>query len=297
MLDCLQECLESRCLPHYIMPQSNLLLHEDPSSLKEAAAVVADVRCNIFSKTYNLLRRLQSMDYQSQTYLINLSLQLEDQMTTMQERNLAVEHHRKLLIDIHSVFVGKCKEVIDCLQMMDRQGMEGLINVALCVYQSLLARTLCKLWFIINDDGTNKNALIEKNFNSFVKEEIGALFLYEEILSVAHVFYHNTRKGKESSMAIAMTSAMWQLRDEQMKIAQENVEEANVELKLALDIFKYLKPKDKNMKDYVTEDDIKMLGLDPEELRGSIQELQMQAAMKNVGRPKKTLTKHKCTCC
>ena len=245
------------------MPQSNLLLHEDPSSLKEAAAVVADVRCNIFSKTYNLLRRLQSMDYQSQTYLINLGLQLEDQMTTMQERNLAVEDHRKLLIDIHSVFVGKCKEVIDCLQMMDRQGMEALINVALCVYQSLLARTLCKLWFIINDDGTNKNALIEKNFNSFVKEEIGALFLYEEILSVAHVFYHNTRKGKESSMAIAMTSAMWQLRDEQMKIAQENVEEANVELKLALNIFKYLKQTGKNMRDYVTEDDIRMLGLDP----------------------------------
>ena len=287
MLDRLQECLESRCLPHYIMPQSNLLLHEDPSSLKEAAAVVADVRCNIFSKTYNLLRRLQSMDYQSQTYLINLGLQLEDQMTTIQERNLAVEDHRKLLIDIHSVFVGKCKEVIDCLQMMDRQGMEALINVALCVYQSLLTRTLCKLWFIINDDGTNKNALIEKNFNSFVKEEIGALFLYEDILSIAHVFFHNTRKGIESSIAIPMTSAMWQLRDEQMKIAQENTEEGKVELKAGLDIFKYLKQTGKNMSDYVTEDDIRMLGLDPEELRASIQELQMQGAMKNFGRPKK----------
>ena len=287
MLDRLQECLESRCLPHYIMPQSNLLLHEDPSSLKEAAAVVADVRRNIFSKTHNMLRRLQSMNYQSQTYLLNLGLQLEDQMTTMQERNLAVEDHRKLLIDIHSVFVGKCKEVIDCLQMMDRQGMEALINVALCVYQSLLARTLCKLWFIINDDGTNKNALIEKNFNSFVKEKIGALFLYEDILSIAHVFFHNTRKGIESSIAIPMTSAMWQLRDEQMKIAQEGTEEGKVELKAALDIFKYLKQTGKNMSDYVTEDDIRMLGLDQEELRASIQELQMQGAMKNFGRPKK----------
>lgn len=166
---------------------------------------------------------------------------------------------------------------------------DGSPNVALCVYQSLLARTLCKLWFLINEDGTNKNALIEKNFNCFVKEEIGGLFLYEEILSVAHFFYHNTRKGKESSMAIPMTSAMWQLRDEQMKIAQENVEEANVELKLALNIFKYLKQTGKNMRDYVTEDDIRMLGLDPaaEERRALIQELQMQGAMKNVGRPKK----------
>ena len=146
-----------------------------------------------------------------------------------------------------------------------------VINVALCVYQSLLARTLCKLWFLINEDGTNKNALIEKNFNSFVKEETGGLFLYEEILSVAHVFYHNTKKGKESSMAIPITSAMWQLRDKQTKIAQENVEEANVELKQALSIFEYLKQTGKNMNDYVTEDG--MLGLDPEELRASIQEL------------------------
>ena len=88
-------------------------------------------------------------------------------------------------------------------------------------------------------------------------------------------------------MAIPMTSAMWQLRDEQMKIAQENFEEANVELKLALNIFKYLKQIGKNMRDYVTEDDIRMLGLDPEERRALIQELQMRGAMKNVGRPKK----------
>ena len=283
MLDRLQEYLESRCLPHYIIPQSNLLLNEDPSSLKEAAAVVADVRCNIFSKTYNLLRRLQSMNYQSQTYFINLGLQLEDQMTTMQERNLAVEGHRKLLVDIHSVFVDKCKVVIDCLLAMDRHGIEEMVNVALCVYQSLLARTLCKLWFLINDDGTN-NALIEKNFNSFVKEEIGGLFSYGYIVSVAHVFFHNTRKGIESSKAIPMTGAMWQLRDEQMKIAQENIEEANAQLK---PVINYLKQTGTNMNDYVTEDDIRMLGLDPEELRASIRELQMQGGMKNVGRPKK----------
>ena len=277
MLDRPQECLESRCLPHYIMPQSNLLLHEDPSSLKEAAAVVADVRRNIFSKTYNLLRRLQSMNYQSQTYLINLGLQLEDQMTAMQDRNLAVEDHRKLLIDIHSFFVGKCKEVIDCLLAMDRHGIEEMVNVALCVYQSLLARTLCKLWFLNNEDGTNKNALNEENFNSFVREEIGGLFMYEEFLSIAHVFFHNTRKGIESSIAIPMTSAMWQLRDEQMKIAQENIEEANVALKPAVDLYKYMIQTGKNINDYVTEDDIRMIGLDPEELRACLSELQFDA--------------------
>ena len=69
MLDRLQECLESRHLPHYIMPQSNLLMYKDPSRLKEAAVQVAEVRCNILSKTFNLLRKLQSLTFQSQTYL------------------------------------------------------------------------------------------------------------------------------------------------------------------------------------------------------------------------------------
>jgi len=35
MLDRLQECLEKRHLPHYIMPQSNPLKYEDPSRLNE----------------------------------------------------------------------------------------------------------------------------------------------------------------------------------------------------------------------------------------------------------------------
>ena len=287
MLDRLQECIESRCLPHYIMPQSNLLLHEDPSSLKEAGAVVADVRRNIFSKTYNQLRRLQSINYQLQTYLINFGLQLEDQMTTMQDRNLAVEDHRKLLIDIHSFFVGKCKEVIDCLLAMDRHGIEEMVNVALCVHQSLLARTLCKLWSLNNEDCTNKNALNEENFNSFVREEIGGIFMYEEFLSIAaHVFFHNTRKGIESSIAIPMTSAMWQLREEQIKITQENIEEANVALKPVVDLYKYMIQTGKNKNDYVTEDGIRMIGLDPEELRACLSELQFDAKS-SVGEPKK----------
>ena len=70
--------------------------------------------------------------YHSHAYHTNLGLQ----MTTMQERSLAVEDHRKLLIDIHSVFVGKCKEVIDCLQMMDRQ-------MRLCMFTSHYSRERC----------------------------------------------------------------------------------------------------------------------------------------------------------
>jgi len=104
MLDRLQECLEKHHLPHYIMPQSNLLKYEAPSRLNEAAVVVAEVRRNILPKTVNLLRRLHSMTYQSQTYLQNTGLQLEDHILKMQDRSLSEEDHRELLKAMFSVF-------------------------------------------------------------------------------------------------------------------------------------------------------------------------------------------------
>ena len=50
MLDCLQKCLEDQTLPHYIVPQSNLLQYEDPAKLVEAAAIVSDVRKNTIAE-------------------------------------------------------------------------------------------------------------------------------------------------------------------------------------------------------------------------------------------------------
>ena len=233
MLDRLQECLEAHHLPHYIMPQSNLLMYEDPSRLKEAAIIVADVRSNILPKTYSLLRRLQSMTYQSQTYLQDLGLQLEDHLLRMQDRSLPDKDNRELLRATHSVFVRKCKEVVKCLRGIsptDRLGIEKMINIALCVYQSILARNLCKLWFL-NTESSNHKALNEKEFKSFVKREAEGLSLYEDFLAVALFFFERARKGVESSLAIPSTSVMRQLREEHMKIAQENIEEANAELK------------------------------------------------------------------
>ena len=112
MLDRLQECLESRHLPHYIMPQSNLLMYKDPSRLKEAAVQVGEVRCNILSKTFNLLRKLQSLTFQSQTYLKNVGLQLAEHLTKTKDKSLLKEDRIKLSRAIRSIFVGKCKDVV-----------------------------------------------------------------------------------------------------------------------------------------------------------------------------------------
>ena len=241
MLDRLQEYLEAHHLPHYIMPQSNLLMYEDSAKLKEAAKIVAAVRKSILPKTFGILRRLQSLAYQSQTYLQNLGSQLEGALLRMQDENLPKEEHTELLREVYTFFVGKCKEVIACLQRItypERQETEKSINVSLYCYQSLLARNLSKLWFLMDNRSKSTKSLDEDGFKKFVKEEVVDLCLDENFLSVALIFFDHVKKGVESSHAIPTTRFMGLLKEEQMKIAQEDVEEAKAPFRVVLDWLK-----------------------------------------------------------
>ena len=243
MLDRLQECLESRHLPHYIMPQSNLLMYKDPSGLKEAAVQVAEVRCNILSKTFNLLRKLQSLTFQSQTYLKNVGLQLEEKLAKMDDKFLSKEDRIKLSSAVRSVFVGKCKDVVASLQQissMERDNIDMLrvINTSLYAYQSILARNFCALWFLDSSESDNRKVPEEEEFNTFVKQEVQDLSLDKAFYEVVNAFFESARKGLEPSLAIPSTRMMEKLREEQMKSAQKDVEEAKAELKEMLDWLK-----------------------------------------------------------
>ena len=243
MLDRFQECLESRHLPHYIMPQSNLLMYKDPSRLKEAAVQVAEVRCNILSKTFNLLRKLQSLTFQSQTYLKNVGLQLEEKLAKMDDKFLSKEDRIKLSSAIRSVFVSKCKDVVASLQQissMERDNIDMLrvINTSLYAYQSILARNFCALWFLDSSESDNRKVPEEEEFNTFVKQEVQDLSLDKAFYEVVNVFFESARKGLEPSLAIPSTRMMEKLREEQMKSAQKDVEEAKAELKEMLDWLK-----------------------------------------------------------
>ena len=243
MLDPLQECLESRHLPHYIMPQSNLLMYKDPSRLKEAAVQVAEVRCNILSKTFNLLRKLQSLTFQSQTYLKNVGLQLEEKLAKMDDKFLSKEDRIKLSSAIRSVFVGKCKDVVASLQQtssMERDNIDMLrvINTSLYAYQSILARNFCALWFLDSSESDNRKVPEEEEFNTFVKQEVQDLSLDKAFYEVVNVFFERAGKGLDLSLAIPSTRLMEKLREEQMKSAQKDVEEAKAELKEVLDWLK-----------------------------------------------------------
>ncbi|KAL9974898.1 hypothetical protein ACROYT_G011998 [Oculina patagonica] len=68
LMDRLVECLKKRHLPHYFMPESNLLMSSDPVKLHEAAKSVLDLKENVFQKTVALLTRLQITMFQTEEF-------------------------------------------------------------------------------------------------------------------------------------------------------------------------------------------------------------------------------------
>lgn len=229
MLDRLQECLEANSLPHFFIPRSNLLQYEDPTKLKEAAAIVSDVKRNIFSKTTSLLKRLQSLSYMSHIYLRGVGAQLDNHLLKMQDKNLSEKHHREMLVSLLALFVRKCKEVIKSLIQADPvcegQNMEKELNICLQVYQSILARNLYKLWFTRSRDDTRNDEQEKVNdFTSFVKEEVKDLSLREDFVALSLHFFRGVRNEGETSIAIPSSRTMKHVKEEQMKIAVRSTE-------------------------------------------------------------------------
>ena len=239
MLDCLQKCLEEGHLQHYIMPQSNLLQSEDPVRLAEAAAIVADVRRNILPKTISLLRRLQSLDYMSSTFLEDL--ELEPYLSKIQDSSLAGEEMRELLGSLQLVFTGKYKDVIAALLRMQAEpDEEADVHLPICLgsqwsfclyaYQSLLARNLCKLWFLKSDENNSKQTN-EEEVTSFVREEIVDHSLGEEFITLSLQFFGQMKEGKDPSLVVPHTSVMEHMKEMQKRQAYECVEEEKPTMK------------------------------------------------------------------
>ena len=161
----------------------------------------------------------------------------------MDDKFLSKEDRIKLSSAIRSVFVGKCKDVVASLQQissMERDNIDMLrvINTSLYAYQSILARNLCALWFLDSSESDNRKVLEEEEFNTFVKQEVQDLSLDKAFYEVVNAFFESARKGLEPSLAIPSTRMMEKLREEQMKSAQKDVEEAEAELKEMLDWLK-----------------------------------------------------------
>ena len=223
MLDRLQECLEANSLPHFFIARSNLLQYEDPTKLKEAAAIVSDVKRNIFSKTTSLLKRLQSLSFMSHIYLRGVGVQLNNRLLKMQDKNLSEKDHREMPVSLLAHFVRKCKEVmksvIQTIPVYERKDEEKVLNICLYVYQSILARNLCKLWFNSSRDNAENDEQEKVNdFTSFVKEEVKDLSLREDFVALSLYFFREVRNEGEPSMAIPSSRTMKHVKEKQMKI-------------------------------------------------------------------------------
>ena len=108
VMDRLEESLTKRHLPHYIMPESNLLQYEDPDKLRKAAGAVREVRKNILQKTVNALRTLQVATFQSRHYFNEFKLSL----SKFQVSSCTQEEMSEMVCALYQLFIDKYKEVI-----------------------------------------------------------------------------------------------------------------------------------------------------------------------------------------
>ena len=233
ILDRLHECLEKRSLPHYIMPESNLLEGEDESELANAATAVADVRKNLLQKTVHMLKRLHSMTYLSTTFLRDLELQ--PHLVRIQDRDLSQEERTELLRSLLSLFVQKYKDMLASIQPMDDLDLTKWWLLPLYAYQSLLARKLGELWFLENCANKMKKS-DEEAFTKFVEDEVvnlspGKHFITDDFLALSLEFFTQMNGGKESSLLVGSSKTMELTKQVQYTLTREQFEEAKEPLK------------------------------------------------------------------
>ena len=102
VLDRLVECLKKRQLPHYIIPESNLLMNEEPVKLDEAAETVLKVRENIFQKTFSVLTRLQSTMFQSREFFCDFNdSMVENKLIANELLYSLCQRYKDVIVDEH----------------------------------------------------------------------------------------------------------------------------------------------------------------------------------------------------
>ena len=199
------------------------------------------------------------MDYMSSTFLEDL--ELEPYLSKIQDSSLAGEEMRELLGSLQLVFTGKYKDVIAALLRMQAEpDEEADVHLPICLgsqwsfclyaYQSLLARNLCKLWFLKSDENNSKQTN-EEEVTSFVREEIAEHSLGEEFITLSLKFFGQMKEGKDPSLVVPGTSVMKEMKEMQKRLACESVEKAEAPMK---ELFGWVHTSDlKNLEKKITE--------------------------------------------
>ena len=156
------------------------------------------------------MKRCHSMTYQSQIYLDNLQ-DLNPLMTKIQDRSLTEEDVAELTSSVIGLFIKQAKKEVKSMLRNtvfgDDENIKKLMHVPLYTYQSVLARSLCKTWYLqpykSSDDKTN-----EEDFASFVRQETTDISIDDDFMALALAFHAEVRAGMDMSYLIPQTSVM-----------------------------------------------------------------------------------------
>lgn len=234
MLDRLERCLKDGCLPHYIVPESNLLEYEESCKLAEAVKVVCDVRRDIFSDTINMFRRIISLTYVSPFYLQNLDW--ESLFSKIDDVTLPLNGVKHLTCSLLELFISKCTSVIEGLLHSivteDLQDdVKKYMSVPLFAYKSLLARCLCKRFLLTN--GISSNSQLERDENKFLeyaKEKASRFDSDDDVIALAKAYFEQALNGKDISEMIPNTSLMLRTKELHDMFGRKHVEKATASL-------------------------------------------------------------------
>ena len=222
IMDRLEECLRKGHLPHYIMPNSNLLEGLDSVKREIAIEAVGNVRKNILHKTANLLQRSASYAYLTSVYHGNMDF--STYVMKAEDNSLKLSEVEEFLISLYSLVI---KQTVIALKSVQRTYESAvtvedkeLMTIPLCIYQSVLARNLCKLYFSRYRQENSK-----KIFTEFIEVEVGELSVAADVLGIAFEFYELLESGVDLVSAIPDTSAMKKIRDIEVKLACQGVNE------------------------------------------------------------------------
>ena len=171
MMDRLEESLKKRHLPHYIMPESNLLQYEDPDELDKAAEAVRELRENILQKTVNALRTLQVATFQSRHYFNDLN-DFEPSLSKFQVSSCTQEEMSEMVCALYQQFIDKYKEVIVVELGRDyetsKQKMTSAVNSVLSLIDfsgEWIADTISEI--IVDDCSLPSDDSSSSNFNIY----------------------------------------------------------------------------------------------------------------------------------
>ena len=220
MLDILIECLKKGHLPHYIIRGSNLLQNVDADLLREVGETVIDLRQNLLKRTLSMLRRLQSLTYSTNIYLSGVSFsKLIDRLQT---EDLDEAERCNLKLEICSIFIQKCKDVISSTNrnMQSNPECTQLLLVPLNAYHSILARILCRQYTLA---GVNLSST--KYFEKYLVEEVRSLPQSDQIKILSMEYYQQVAKGMDCAAFVSESKAMIELREIRKKEASRTINE------------------------------------------------------------------------